>query len=682
MSKHTERRHKAKMIRAAAAPHSIQCDVESIDWIKAAEGEQPAADAPKRFKMRAYTGGPMQVGYYGAPVVIELSGLTAKAPLPILMNHDMDKIVGHADEVAVGDASLDLTGAISGGGREAEQVLTSAKLGFPWKASVGARPDKMEFIGEGISTKVNGKTFTGPLYVARKSTLGEVSFVPMAADSKTSAKVAASAAFSGKDIDMDFAQWIQAKGFDPATLTETQTAFFKAMYEEEHATKPAVPPAAPPVSPTDDPAVRIRADAAAETVRITAVRKICEGKFPEIEAKAIADGWTETKTELEVMRAARPKSPEVRPGSQDRGDAVIEAAFAQTLGLRDREKMYPAPILEAADRMRGFGLGELLLHYAMRAGYSGRMKVNEGNLRQVLKAAFSVHSLTTLLTNLGHKTLLEGFNAIPQSWREVAQVRPVSDFKTWTFFRMTADMEFKEVGPGGEIQHGSLGQESYTMQAKTYARMLALTRQDIINDDLGAFNDIRNRMGIGAAIALNKAFWTAWTAAYNGAAFWTAARANLVTSAALAEAGMAKAVMAFRKLAAPDGNMMNLQPDRILIPPDLEVTGRKLYVSQEMRDMTASTKFQTSNIYFNQFRPIVVPELGNSAYTGYSLTTWYMLANPAVLASGLVCFLNGQESPTIESADADFETLGIQFRGYTDFGVAMSEYRASVANEA
>jgi hypothetical protein len=86
----------------------------------------------------------------------------------------------------------------------------------------------------------------------------------------------------------------------------------------------------------------------------------------------------------------------------------------------------------------------------------------------------------------------------------------------------------------------------------------------------------------------------------------------------------------------------------------------------------------TTNIYQNKFTPVVVPELGNSAYTGNSATTWFMLANPSILASAVMCFLNGQQSPTIESADADFNTLGIQFRGYHDFGAAMTEYRASV----
>ena len=205
MSKHSLRHYKAKMIRAAQSGESIRFDVDNVDWIQAAESEEPSA---KRFSMTAYTGGPMMVGYYSAPVVIDLEGLVASAPIPILLNHEIGSIVGHADQIDKTATMLKLSGLLSGASTEAEQVKASAALGFPWKASVGARPDKMEFVGEDATVKVNGKSFKGPIYVARKSTLGEVSFVPMAADSKTTAKVAASAAFNQKEKDMTFEQWM------------------------------------------------------------------------------------------------------------------------------------------------------------------------------------------------------------------------------------------------------------------------------------------------------------------------------------------------------------------------------------------------------------------------------------------------------------------------------------------
>ena len=38
----------------------------------------------------------------------------------------------------------------------------------------------------------------------------------------------------------------------------------------------------------------------------------------------------------------------------------------------------------------------------------------------------------------------------------------------------------------------------------------------------------------------------------------------------------------------------------------------------------------------------------------------------------------GQESPTIETAEADFNTLGVQMRGYRDFGVALQDPRGGL----
>ncbi|HUS38543.1 MAG TPA: hypothetical protein VMX74_03795 [Pirellulales bacterium] len=704
-------RRERKMIRAASRAAKLLTEAVSVNWIEAAEGD---SDKPKRFTMTAYTGGPMNVDRYGPPVAIDLQGMTAKAPIPILANHDMTQIVGHADEVTIDASTLKLSGVISGASVSSEQIQASSKLGFPWKASVGARPDKLEFVGEDVKTIVNGKSLTGPIYVARKSTLGEVSFVAVAADGRTTVKVAASAA-NHRELDMNFEQWIEAMGLDVAELRDDQLAKLREKYAAEikaaeqkeliegSGKTPEVTPPAFDLSgivltyEKHVAAVQAKASSYAGKIAgdtLATIQATAQTRAAELKSEALQNEWAPIRLEIELVKAAAsaevelikaemPKGPGIRASMRDGAGPAIEAAFAISAGLQTPEKYFAPEVLEAADQtFGGFGLQETMLHFARQGGYTGRERIGLDNAREVMQAAFSIHSLTTLLTSTGNKILLDGFNSIPQSWREVAQIRTVSDFKTVTAFRMTADLEYAEVGPGGEIQHGTVSQESYTLKALTYAKMLTLTMQDIVNDDLGAFNDLRNRLGLGAAIKMNKVFWTAWLAAYSGAAFWTAARGNLVTSSSLGEAGLNTAVAAFRDLAGPDGNMMNLEPSKILVPSALEATARALYVSQEKRDTTASTKYPTSNIYFNRFAPVVVPELGNSAYTGYSATTWYLLTNPAVLASAIMCFLNGQQAPVIESADADFNTLGVQFRGYHNFGCSMSEYRASVAAEA
>ena len=258
----------------------------------------------------------------------------------------------------------------------------------------------------------------------------------------------------------------------------------------------------------------------------------------------------------------------------------------------------------------------------------------------------------------------------------------MSDFKAVTAFRLTASLEYEEVGPGGEIQHGTLGQESYTMQAKTYARMIALTRPDIINDDLGAFDDLRNRLGRGAALKLNSVFWAAFL---DNSTFFTGAHGNYQEGAetALGEDGVALAAAEklFLDLSDDDGHPLGITPALLLVPTALGVTARKLYASQEMRDTTADTGYLTANLFFNRFKPLVSAYIGANAPANGSDTHWFLLADPANLAVMEVGFLDGQESPTVESADADFDQLGIQFRGYHDFGCSLAEWRAGVKSK-
>ena len=73
-----------------------------------------------------------------------------------------------------------------------------------------------------------------------------------------------------------------------------------------------------------------------------------------------------------------------------------------------------------------------------------------------------------------------------------------------------------------------------------------------------------------------------------------------------------------------------------------------------------------------------MPWLSDPNFSGSSTTAWYLFRPLTVLAAIIVSFLNGVQTPTVESADADFDMLGIQFRGYHDFGVDLAEYLAGI----
>ena len=122
---------------------------------------------------------------------------------PILRDHDLAKVVGHTDQIAINAGSITLTGVISGTGPDAEEVKATAKNGFPWQASIGAPATQMAFVDRGEKVTVNGRSFTGPIYVARKAVLREVSFVALGADDNTSARVAAQAQGMGVVVNLN-----------------------------------------------------------------------------------------------------------------------------------------------------------------------------------------------------------------------------------------------------------------------------------------------------------------------------------------------------------------------------------------------------------------------------------------------------------------------------------------------
>lgn len=643
--------------------------------------------------MLAYGGGKLPLANFYHPVVVDLSGLRVSAKSrPILRDHDTSRIVGHTDEITVNSGSIKVSGTVSAANEHAREVVESSANGFPWQASIGASVQKMSFVDKGETVEVNGRKFSGPLYVARQATLGEVSFVALGADDNTSASVAAGK-HSSQEHDMDFNEWVKAKGFDPDTLSEAQRASLQAMFSADGDGDPEPEPEPGPVEASAENVIQAtRKAAAAEMTRIAAIQKQA-ASHPDIAAKAIADGWDATKVELEVLKASRPQAPAGHVHTKELNSHTIEAALCIAARLPNVEKMFKPEVLEAAHRdYPKLGLQELILTAAIANGYvcgPGR-GIDSGNIRSVLEhampiraAGFSSVSLSGILGSTANKELLAGYMSADQSWREIAAIKSVRDFKQVTSYRMLDSLEYAQVGPGGEITHGTVGQESYTRQAKTYAKMMAITREDIINDDLGAFDDLRTRLGRGAGDKLSKVFWTNFMS--NLGTTFTSTRTNYISGATTNlgtdGVGLGLGVKAFRQMRSPsaDGSKrVGGRPTILLVSPTLEGVATQLYVNN---NLGSGTTVGNANIYANKYRPVVSPYLDDSEYTGYSTTMWFLLQDPSVMATMCVSFLNGQETPTVESADADFNTLGIQFRGYHDFGCDVAEYLAGVMSK-
>jgi phage major head subunit gpT-like protein len=612
---------------------SADLHFEAGEHIEASAEGAIRPSGPRRFKVNAYTGGAIRQDWSKEPVIVELSGMSwTNKRRPILLQHsyELDSILGQTTDVRVEGNNLVVEGEMIGGNANAEKVIALAEKGFQWQASIGADVLRSEMLPAKETATVNGKTVTGPARIIRASRLREVSVVTLGADDNTSASLAASAAQLEEKVMSD-----ESREKVDAVVAEQKSDSVVAQ-------------AAP-----------VNEDALVE----------------KITARLIA------AQQLEATRSSRPSSPAVHvPQDREPFDQVLMAAACQSGRLAGFENEFSPQVLEAAHKKYrgGIGLGEMLIEAARANGYEGRTTFRDDSYsRPILRAAFATHDIADILSATVNKFLLQGFTTVDTSWQRISTTRSVSDFKTVSSYRLTGGFKFEEMSGKSEFKMAQAGDVTYQNSARTYGIATNVTREDIINDDLGALTAVPTRIGRGAALKLNEVFWGRFL---NNSTFFSTGNKNYQSGAGTAFGvdGITAAELLFLNQTDDDGYPLAVSPSIMLVPTSLNARALQLRSSTEIRDTNASTKYPTANPHAGKYEILTTPYLSNSLFTGNSTTAYYLLASPADLSTIEVCFLNGVQQPTVEQADLDFSVLGIQMRGYFDFGVAMVEPRGGV----
>jgi len=506
---------------------------------------------------------------------------------------------------------------------------------------------------------------------------------------------------------MNFAEWLAANNYDGQALSDSQRRHLEAAWKADTNPNPPPAPDTPPPLASDGGFSQKIAAIEQENQRITYIREAtvaaCERQrgnpdkvkqLRQLGEAAIADQKTDQRAfDLALLRADRALGPMVLtpPSQQQMNEGLLEAAICMSHRLPEVEKKFAPETLQAAHTRfrRGIGLQELLALAAERNnGYRGSCR----DIQALCRAAFTQHSegdyygfraegvsstisVPGILSNVANKFLASSFLYTEQAWRQIARIRPANDFKQMSTYRLTGANKFEKVPPAGELHHGTLSELTYTNQVETYGKILGLDRRDIINDDLNAFSGAVQELGRGAGDSLNEIFWGVWLA---DTAFFNTdkSKANYddgATDSVLSLAGLNNAETMFRLQTKPDGTPLGILPAILLTPASLYNTGLQLMGSQGLVVGTTPASGPQQNVFFGRYRTV------SSVYLDAASTTaWYLLADPNNVAAIEVAFLNGADTPTVETNQFDFDRLGISFRAFFDFGVGLQEYRAAV----
>ena len=615
----------------------------SVSLVAAARPDSPAPsgeDANKPMSIVAYTGGLMDVGW-GDPVGIVLDGLKWRedGAVPILCHHNtrsLNAICGQASRISHDGKSLTVDGELMPVTDDAKKILDLAKAGFKFQASVGVSAFDALYIDDGEAYMLNGEEVSGPCYIVRAGVLNEVSIVPLGADGSTQTAIVAAASTPTTTKEDEMSD--KAKPVEAEKLTDTAT---------------------------------VEAAQTAERDRVASVIAACKG-HDDIMATAVKEGWTAEKAELACLKAEKAeaekakKLAEIEAGRTDAPSVINLKASAP----RDAKTVVAAACMAAAmsdknveahckgadlDAAHDLGIRRLSDVFAA-FGFNYRPG-DDAQTTKALRAAFSSADIPNVLSNVAHKFALVGFGEAGEYWRVISRAVPVSDFKTVKGVRLVMSGLLKSLAKGGELQHVDLSDESRNIQAATKGSIVGITREDLINDDLAVLSTIPERFGLMAGRTINKDVF--------GSLSTTGSDYGANGSGALNITNLAAAYAAAMGIKDSQGDPLGPLPDKILCAPGNFLTAVNIYQSELITG--ASSKEGKTNVLRGVLQPITSPYLSGTAYRLFNSS--FPLVD--------VAFLNGVQTPVVETANANFEQLGISMRCYYDFGVAAGEIKAA-----
>jgi hypothetical protein len=264
-----------------------------------------------------------------------------------------------------------------------------------------------------------------------------------------------------------------------------------------------------------------------------------------------------------------------------------------------------------------------------------------------------------LLGNAAGRVLLQSFDEAPAVLKQVARLNNLPNFKPRTVLRLPSGApSLEKVNELGEFTHGGIDEASNGWSLTTYGRIVRLSRQALINDDLSAFAGLLTEFGRSAARRESDELTAMLTGTplVDGTALFSTARNSLLTgtdSELQQVSALATAVKALRMQKEVGGGFVNQEPKYLVVPAALETVARRLVATI---NPTTTADVQP----FGNLTVVVEPRLDAS-----SVTAWFLVAgNQSALEYGYLGSAQGPET----FQDEGFEVDGTAIKCRLDFG--------------
>ena len=655
---------------ATIAPSTYNAQTRSVEvvWTTGARG--------RRFDF--WTGQAYEEELVVSSEAVDLSRLN-NGQAPVLNTHDayeLENVIGVVERAWIDGTEGRATVRLSDR-EDIAGLVRDIETGIIKNISVGYNVRKYEIIS--AANRPDGGTL--PLYRAVDWQPAELSFVPIPFDAATGTRAATSAERGSE------CAFIPQQATQPAAsqqtptvgaTAETPTEKGRSMSDETIAAGGTTAPAQPtqPAAPVID----TRAADIADLCARHGVPQLAAGMIRA--GTSTADAGLQVLAELARRDAASGGHRNVTPRIETVQDemqvrlAGIEQAILHRVSVGTQ-------LDDNGRRFRGLSLLEMGRDFLEAHGQNtrglDRMTLASRMLNFRAGGMMGTSDFSSLFANVANKRLRAAYDENAGTYTLWARRAPnAPDFKSMSVVQLAGAPDLLQTNEAGEFKYGAMtdGAESYSVL--TYGRIVTLTRQAIVNDDLRAFERLVTAFGFAARRLENRTVYSQLTTNANladgGALFnatavtTTGGHANLLTSSALAIGTLTTGRTTMRLQKGMQSEELNLAPAFLIVPATLEQTAYNL---------TSANYVPSTKAEINEFRaggrtavtPVVEPVLDAN-----STSAWYLAASSAQVDTVEYCYLDGAEGPVIES-EVGFETDGVSYKCRLDFAAKAVDYR-------
>jgi ATP-dependent protease ClpP protease subunit len=415
---------------------------------------------------------------------------------------------------------------------------------------------------------------------------------------------------------------------------------------------------------------------AATTAELTGLARKAGLGLDWVEAQANAGVTVQAAQALALDALAAAKAEAVKPSAvtitRDEGD-TRRKALAAALAHRARVPLSKEEAEMAGD-MRGWSLNDFARAHVEMAG--GKVSSASAitiagaalGLRQPM-ASVGMHTTSDfplLLANTASKSLRASYDSSPRTFIPWCTQATLPDFKTVSRIALGGAPQLNAVNENGEIEFGAVGEAAESYRVFRFGRRVAVTFEAIVNDDLSGFTRIPAMFGSAAARLESDTVYGILNSNPNMAdsvALFAAGHNNVGTGAlSVAALGAGRSVM--RKQTAPNGDILNLAPNYLVVPAELETAAQSLMVTTVVPSQAGTT---VVNPLAGQMVVIAEPRLT-------SALQWYLMASANQIDTIEYAYLAGQEAPQVSSY-VDDATDGVVLKATHSFGAKAIDWR-------